>query len=125
MIRESVLDDFAGLGDVRRAALMAHFGGIDRLRAATADEIQEVDGFGPKLAAELHAFLHRPENTSSSSSDAEPEMEELSADPESSEDLKSEPELLAAAEDGAPPSPPELRPPPLLNEPRPDKDAAG
>ncbi len=61
-IRESVLDDFTGLGEVRRAALLGHFGSIDRLRAATAEQIQEVDGFGPKLAAELHAFLHRPES---------------------------------------------------------------
>lgn len=59
-IRESVLDDFAGLGDVRRAALLAHFGSIDRLRAASVEGIQQVEGFGPKLAAELHAFLHRP-----------------------------------------------------------------
>src|SRR5690606_32424609 len=58
-IRESVLEDFAGLGPVRRAALMAHFGSIDRLRAAGVEEIAEVEGFGPKLAAELHAFLHR------------------------------------------------------------------
>ena len=57
-IRESVLEDLAGLGKVRRAALLAHFGGIDRLRAASPEEIREVDGFGPKLAAELHAFLH-------------------------------------------------------------------
>ena len=57
-IRESVLDDFSGLGDVRRAALMAHFGDIDRLRAATLAQIAEVEGFGPKLAADLHAFLH-------------------------------------------------------------------
>jgi excinuclease ABC subunit C len=60
-IRESVLDDFAGLGPVRRAALLAHFGSIDRLRAASAAEISEVDGFGGKMAAELHAFLNRPE----------------------------------------------------------------
>ena len=58
-IRESVLDDFEGLGPVRRAALMAHFGSIDRLRAATPEEIGDVEGFGPKLAAELHAFLAR------------------------------------------------------------------
>jgi excinuclease ABC subunit C len=58
-IRESVLDDFAGLGDVRRAALLARFGDIDRLRAASEAEIGEVDGFGPKLAAELAAFLRR------------------------------------------------------------------
>ncbi len=59
-IRESVLDDFPGLGDVRRRALMERFGDIDRLRAASVEAIQDVDGFGPKLAAELHAFLHRP-----------------------------------------------------------------
>ena len=31
-IRESILDDFPGLGAVRRAALLEHFGDIDRLR---------------------------------------------------------------------------------------------
>jgi excinuclease ABC subunit C len=56
-IRESVLDDFAGLGPVRRGALLAHFGSIDRLRAASIEEIREVEGFGPKLAAELKRFL--------------------------------------------------------------------
>lgn len=59
-IRESVLDDFMGLGPVRRAALLEHFGSIDRLRAASVEEIAEVDGFGSRKAAELHAFLHRP-----------------------------------------------------------------
>jgi len=57
-IRESILDDFPGLGEVRRTALMKHFGDIDRLRAATEKKIAEVEGFGPKLAAELHAFLN-------------------------------------------------------------------
>jgi excinuclease ABC subunit C len=56
-IRESVLDDLPGLGPVRRAALLDHFGSIDRLRAAAAAEIQDVPGFGPKLAAELQQFL--------------------------------------------------------------------
>jgi excinuclease ABC subunit C len=58
-IRESVLDDFPGLGPVRRAALLAHFGSMERLRAAPAAELREADGIGPKLAGELHAFLHR------------------------------------------------------------------
>jgi excinuclease ABC subunit C len=62
-IRESVLDDFAGLGPVRRGALLAHFGSIERLRRATTEEIQEVDGFGPKLATELQAFLQRREDS--------------------------------------------------------------
>ena len=57
-IRESVLDDFPGMGEVRRAALMEHFGDIDHLRAASAEKIAEVEGFGEKLAAELWTFLH-------------------------------------------------------------------
>ena len=60
-IRESVLDDFPGLGARRRKQLLAHFGDILKLKAATAEEIQAVEGFGPKLASELHAFLHRVE----------------------------------------------------------------
>ena len=56
-IRESVLDDLPGLGAVRRAALLAHFGGIEQLRIADAAAIAEVPGFGPKLSAEVHAFM--------------------------------------------------------------------
>ena len=44
-----------------RTALLAHFGDIDRLRAASAVAISEVEGFGGKMAAELHAFLRRTE----------------------------------------------------------------
>ena len=56
-IRESVLDDFPGLGPVRRSAIMDHFGSIEKLRAASAAAICEVDGIGVKFARELHAFL--------------------------------------------------------------------
>jgi excinuclease ABC subunit C len=59
-IRESVLDDFPGLGPVRRSAVLERFGSIDRLRRASVEEIAEVEGFGGKLAAELHAYLHNP-----------------------------------------------------------------
>ena len=59
-IRESLLDDFQGLGPVRRAALMRHFGSMDRLRAATPEQIGEVAGFGPRLSADLHRFLAKP-----------------------------------------------------------------
>jgi excinuclease ABC subunit C len=58
-LRESILDDFTGLGAVRRAALLEHFGSIDRLKAASAAEIRDVEGFGPKLAVELFEFLRR------------------------------------------------------------------
>jgi len=59
-IRESVLEDYPGLGPVRRAALLQHFGSIEKIRAATAAQLREAPGFGPKLATELHAFLHAP-----------------------------------------------------------------
>jgi len=59
-IRESVLDDFSGLGEKRRTALLAHFGSIENLRAAATAEISEVPGFGGKLAEELRAFLQPP-----------------------------------------------------------------
>ena len=45
-----------------KVILLAHFGSIDRLRAASSEEIAEVAGFGSRMAAELHAFLKRPEN---------------------------------------------------------------
>jgi excinuclease ABC subunit C len=56
-IRESLLDEFSGLGAVRKAALLTAFGGMDRLKTASAAQIMAVAGFGEKLAAELHAFL--------------------------------------------------------------------
>lgn len=56
-IRESILDEFPGMGESRRAALMKHFRSITRLRKASVEEIQQVEGFGPVLAAALHRFL--------------------------------------------------------------------
>jgi excinuclease ABC subunit C len=46
----SVLDDVPGLGDVRRQALLRHFGSVKRLRSASAEQIAEVRGIGPVLA---------------------------------------------------------------------------
>ena len=56
-ISESVLDEFPGMGEQRKAALLRKFGSLQRLRAATVEEISEVSGFGGKAAAELKAFL--------------------------------------------------------------------
>ena len=56
-IKESILDDFPGLGPVRRTALLGHFGSLDKLRAASAEQISAVPGFGKKFATELQVFL--------------------------------------------------------------------
>jgi excinuclease ABC subunit C len=56
-ISESLLDEFPGIGETRKAALLKKFGSIQRLRLATEEQIAEVPGFGGKVAAELKAFL--------------------------------------------------------------------
>lgn len=56
-ISESVLDEFPGVGDLRKQALLKQFGSIHRLRLATVEQIAEVPGFGGKTAQELKDFL--------------------------------------------------------------------
>ena len=58
-IKETVLDEMAGLGPVKRKALLSYFKTIDALKKAPAKTLQKVSGIGPKLAARLHRFLHR------------------------------------------------------------------
>ena len=56
-ISESILDEFPGIGQRRKAALLKRFGSVQRLRRATVEQIATVPGFGGKAAAELKAFL--------------------------------------------------------------------
>ncbi|MDD6790991.1 MAG: excinuclease ABC subunit UvrC [Thermobifida fusca] len=53
----SVLDDIPGLGPVRRAALLKHFGSVRRLAQATAAEIAEVPGIGERTAQTIYERL--------------------------------------------------------------------
>jgi len=52
-ISESVLDEFPGIGDRRKSALLKKFGSVRRLQLATLEQIAAVPGFGGKAAAEL------------------------------------------------------------------------
>ena len=56
-LRESRLDEMPGLGPKRKAALLARFGSIQKLRQASVEELAEVDGVSDKLAAEIAKFL--------------------------------------------------------------------
>ena len=58
-ISESVLDEFPGIGERRKAALLKKFGSVQRLQTATLEQIAAVPGFGGKAAAELKKFLRR------------------------------------------------------------------
>jgi excinuclease ABC subunit C len=53
----SALDGVPGLGESRRKALLGRFGSLKRLRAATAEQIAEVPGIGPRTAQSVVAAL--------------------------------------------------------------------
>ena len=53
----SDLDRIPGLGEVRRKALLRHFGSVRRLSAATVEEIAEVPGIGRRTAEAVVAAL--------------------------------------------------------------------
>jgi excinuclease ABC subunit C len=56
-ISESILDEFPGIGERRKSALLKKFGSVQRLRMASLEDIASVPGFGGKAAGELKAFL--------------------------------------------------------------------
>lgn len=53
----SLLDDVPGIGEARRNALLEHFGGLQKLRAASAEEIAAVPGMTLPLAEKLQEYL--------------------------------------------------------------------
>ncbi len=48
------------VGEATAQLLASDFGSIDRLRAATEEELQGVEGVGPNMAHEVHAYFHGP-----------------------------------------------------------------
>ena len=59
----SALDAIPGVGAKRRKALLSAFGSLKKLKEATREEIEAVDGIPPRVAADVHAFLNpQPEN---------------------------------------------------------------
>jgi excinuclease ABC subunit C len=53
----SVLEEIPGIGDKRKRGLLAHFGSLKRIRAASAEEIAQVEGFNLQLAERVQRFL--------------------------------------------------------------------
>jgi excinuclease ABC subunit C len=75
----STLDNVPGLGEMRRKALLRHFGSVRRLKEATVEDIAEVPGIGRRTAqAILDALSGQPRPESLS---GQPRPESLSGQP--------------------------------------------
>jgi len=57
----SVLDEIDGIGEVRRKALMKHFGSIEKIKEAEVDELLEVNEMTIKSAEAVYAYFRNIE----------------------------------------------------------------
>jgi len=56
--KTSKLDSLPGIGPARRKALVARFGGLVGVLAATADQLAEVTGISQEMADKIYSALH-------------------------------------------------------------------
>jgi excinuclease ABC subunit C len=56
---DSILDDIPGLGPVKKKAVLAHFGSLKKVAAASIDELSMVPGIGPVQAEQIWQFLNQ------------------------------------------------------------------
>ncbi|MBR0103882.1 MAG: hypothetical protein IJQ01_10365 [Selenomonadaceae bacterium] len=54
---KSALDNVAGIGSKRRAELFKHFGSLDKIKAATVDELSTVPSMTRAAAQALKEFF--------------------------------------------------------------------
>ena len=55
----SIFDELEGVGPARRRSLLNHFGSVERLLAASPEELEGVSGVPPTTARKIYAQLHK------------------------------------------------------------------
>jgi excinuclease ABC subunit C len=55
----SLFDELEGVGPARRRALLKHFGSVEAMLAASAEELEGVPGVPAKVARQVYAQLHK------------------------------------------------------------------
>lgn len=56
-LRKSALDDIKGIGKLKKKYLLKHFGSVSKLKQASIQEIEQVQGFGSKTASVIFEYL--------------------------------------------------------------------
>jgi excinuclease ABC subunit C len=56
----SILDELPGIGPVKRRSLLRHLGSLERIKAASVEELAAVPKLGAADAALIHRFFHPP-----------------------------------------------------------------
>jgi len=57
-LKKSLLDQIAGIGAIRKRALLNHFGSARAVESASFDEIKSVEGVEEKVAKKIYNFFH-------------------------------------------------------------------
>ena len=53
-VKKSELDDIPGIGEVKKKALLKHFGSVEKIKQASKEELMEVKGITEKLAEKIN-----------------------------------------------------------------------
>ncbi|MCT4542448.1 MAG: excinuclease ABC subunit UvrC [Vallitalea sp.] len=56
---QSILDDIEGVGPKRRINLIKHFGSVEKIRNASVEDIEEVEGMNKKVAVNIYNFFNK------------------------------------------------------------------
>jgi excinuclease ABC subunit C len=54
----SILDEVKGIGPARKKSLLKHFGSLEKVMSATAEELAASPGMNARVADNLHEYLH-------------------------------------------------------------------